>query len=306
MPHTQTLDGIGIKRVHPVQHGGGVGQFARAIVEAALAAAHAAEIEAHRGAAQPVEHVEQVIDQRIVHGAAELGMGVQHQRHGRAGVLLPLVARLDAARRAGKNDVRHGSSFPPRICKRITRFLPGRRPSKTNEISVTYRMTDQADREYLTNLLRNSISPAIRRACRPAPLYTGRGVKKQGKTPLYRREPAMRLSTKGRYAVMAMADLAGNASDPADPGDSGRWPWPISPRARTFRSPIWNSFSPSCGAAGWSPACAAPAAAIACRGLPASCASPTSSWRWTSPSPPPAARPAAQGLHQDRRALRHP
>jgi DNA-binding IscR family transcriptional regulator len=29
----------------------------------------------------------------------------------------------------------------------------------------------------------------------------------------------MRLSTKGRYAVMAMADLAGNASDPGHPGE---------------------------------------------------------------------------------------
>jgi Rrf2 family iron-sulfur cluster assembly transcriptional regulator len=30
----------------------------------------------------------------------------------------------------------------------------------------------------------------------------------------------MRLSTKGRYAVMAMADLAGNAVDPLAPGES--------------------------------------------------------------------------------------
>ena len=29
----------------------------------------------------------------------------------------------------------------------------------------------------------------------------------------------MRLSTKGRYAVMAMADLAGNATDAQSPGD---------------------------------------------------------------------------------------
>src|SRR6266702_3335405 len=50
-------------------------------------------------------------------------------------------------------------------------------------------------------------------------LYTGRGVEKQGKTPLYRRELAMRLSTKGRYAVMAMADLAGNASNAQLAGD---------------------------------------------------------------------------------------
>ena len=51
------------------------------------------------------------------------------------------------------------------------------------------------------------------------PLYTGRGVKKQGKTPLYGRKADMRLSTKGRYAVMAMADLAGNATDAQIPGD---------------------------------------------------------------------------------------
>ena len=75
----------------------------------------------------------------------------------------------------------------------------------------------------------------------------------------------MRLSTKGRYAVMAMADLAGNASDPGNPASNGRWRWPTSPPARTFRSPIWNSCSPSSGAAAWSPACAARAAAIACR-----------------------------------------
>src|ERR1700741_292334 len=50
-------------------------------------------------------------------------------------------------------------------------------------------------------------------------LYTGKGVEKQGKTPLYGREPVMRLSTKGRYAVMAMADLAGNATNAQSPGD---------------------------------------------------------------------------------------
>ena len=75
-------------------------------------------------------------------------------------------------------------------------------------------------REYLTILVGNSISRAI-----GVPeawlLYTGRGVKKQGKTPGLcppaQRDPnggnAMRLSTKGRYAVMAMADLAGNAGE---------------------------------------------------------------------------------------------
>ena len=46
------------------------------------------------------------------------------------------------------------------------------------------------------------------------------------------------------------------------PGGAGRY----RRSARTFRCPIWNSCSPSCGAAGWSPACAGRAAAIACRG----------------------------------------
>ena len=108
IPHTHTIGRIGIERVHPVEHGGGVGKLARAGIERALAAPHAAEIEAHRRAAQPVEHVEQVVDQRIVHRAAELRMRMQHQRHGRAGRFLALVAGFDAPGGAGKDDVRHG------------------------------------------------------------------------------------------------------------------------------------------------------------------------------------------------------
>ena len=57
---------------------------------------------------------------------------------------------------------------------------------------------------------------------------------------------AMRLSTKGRYAVMAMADFASHEA-----GERGRFRWPMSPSARRFRSPIWSSCSPNCAAAGW-------------------------------------------------------
>ena len=114
----------------------------------------------------------------------------------------------------------------------------------------------------------------------------------------------MRLSTKGRYAVMAMADLAGHAPNTA-PRQSP-WPWPISPSARKFRCPIWNSSSPNCGAAAWSPACADPAAATAWRGRRTNCASPTSLWRWTSRSPRPAANRQLQRLHQDRGTLPDP
>ena len=71
----------------------------------------------------------------------------------------------------------------------------------------------------------------------------------------------MRLSTKGRYAVMAMADLAG--MPPIRSANPARVPGRHRRSARKFRCPIWSSFSPSCGAAGWSPACAGRAAAIA-------------------------------------------
>jgi hypothetical protein len=54
--------------------------------------------------------MKQIIDQRIVHGSAELGMGMQNQGHGRARSLLALVARFDTPRRAGKNNIRHGVS----------------------------------------------------------------------------------------------------------------------------------------------------------------------------------------------------
>jgi cysteine desulfurase len=99
----------------------------------------------------------------------------------------------------------------------------------------------------------------------------------------------MRLSTKGRYAVMAMADLAGMPpraeATPRRPGRYRRAPgyFPVlsgtavrqaaARRAGDQRARPRRRLSP-----------VAPAA---------NCASPTSSWRWTSPSPPPAARPAA-------------
>ena len=60
----------------------------------------------------------------------------------------------------------------------------------------------------------------------------------------------MRLSTKGRYAVMAMADLAGNAAGP-QLGESRPVALADIAARRTSRFPIWNSSSPSCGAAAW-------------------------------------------------------
>jgi Rrf2 family iron-sulfur cluster assembly transcriptional regulator len=61
----------------------------------------------------------------------------------------------------------------------------------------------------------------------------------------------MRLSTKGRYAVMAMADLAGNATEAQMPGESRPVALADIAARQDISLPIWNSFSPNCGAAGW-------------------------------------------------------
>ena len=69
----------------------------------------------------------------------------------------------------------------------------------------------------------------------------------------------MRLTTKGRYAVTAMLDLALHAQHgPVSLAD-------ISER-QGISSLIWSSCSPSCAAAAWFPACAARVAATSCRG----------------------------------------
>ena len=69
----------------------------------------------------------------------------------------------------------------------------------------------------------------------------------------------MKLSTKGRYAVMAMVDLARAQQRRA------RSRSPRSPSGRRSRCPISSSCSPSCAAAAWSRACAVRAAAICWR-----------------------------------------
>src|SRR6185437_6680659 len=100
-------------------------QLADAGIERALASAHASEIEAHRGAAQPVVHMEEVVDERIVHRAAELWVRMQDEGHRRIGRLLTLVADFDSAGRAGKNNVRHRLSAPLR---------PPKRPKPTDSV----------------------------------------------------------------------------------------------------------------------------------------------------------------------------
>ena len=83
MPAIQQDAGIGIIGLHPVERRGGIGQLAGAVVEQPLAPPHAAEIEAQHREAPPLKGVIQVIDDLVIHRAAELRMRVQDQRNRR-------------------------------------------------------------------------------------------------------------------------------------------------------------------------------------------------------------------------------
>ena len=98
-----------IDGLRPVERRGGVGKLALAVVERALAAADAAEIEAQHGKIPVREGVIELVDDRMVHGAAELRMGMQHD--GDRGVLDPrgMVTAFYPAGGTGEDDLGHVS-----------------------------------------------------------------------------------------------------------------------------------------------------------------------------------------------------
>jgi Rrf2 family iron-sulfur cluster assembly transcriptional regulator len=67
----------------------------------------------------------------------------------------------------------------------------------------------------------------------------------------------MKLSTKGRYAMVALADLA------LAEASAATWcRWPRSRSGRTSACPTWSSCSSSCAGPGWSRRCVARAAGL--------------------------------------------
>ena len=98
-PAIQQLRASGIDRLRPVERGGGVREFADAVVEAALAAADAAEIEAQRGKVAVHEGVIELVDDLVVHRAAELRMRMQHDADRRVLLLAPGGNGLRCGRR---------------------------------------------------------------------------------------------------------------------------------------------------------------------------------------------------------------
>jgi hypothetical protein len=101
---------IRVQRLDPVEGGGGVRQFARAMVEFALAAADAAKIETQRGEIALLEHVEEIVDDLVVHRPAELRVRMQDNGYRCVFLARRLVAAFQATRRTGKNDLRHNDS----------------------------------------------------------------------------------------------------------------------------------------------------------------------------------------------------
>src|SRR5262249_981195 len=101
-----------VDRLRPVERRGGVRQFALAVVERALAASDAAEIKPQHREVPVHESVVALVDDLVVHRAAELRVRVQHDGDRR--VLLPcrVVPALDPAWGAGEDDLGHN---PPRI-----------------------------------------------------------------------------------------------------------------------------------------------------------------------------------------------
>jgi hypothetical protein len=104
--------GVLVHRLQVVERRGGIGKLAHALVVLALAAAHAAEIEAQHGEAHLVEGVVQVVDDPVVHRAAELRMRVQDDRDRGVLGLLRVIAAFKPAFGAGK--ITSGMGSPSR------------------------------------------------------------------------------------------------------------------------------------------------------------------------------------------------
>lgn len=99
--------GIGIGALQPVEGSGGVAQLALAVIEHALGAADAAEIETQNRKTAAGEDMEQGENHLVVHGATALRMRVEHQRNGGVRRLAVMVPPLKAAIRPVEDDVRH-------------------------------------------------------------------------------------------------------------------------------------------------------------------------------------------------------
>ncbi len=96
-----------INHLHPVQRRGGVTDFADTAIIAALATAHAAEIESHHTEAKLLETLIHRVRDAVVHGAAVQRVRVHDQRQRGALLTAMVVASLKPAVGSGEHYLRH-------------------------------------------------------------------------------------------------------------------------------------------------------------------------------------------------------
>ena len=108
-PAIQHCARIRVLQLQPVERGGRVRQLARPVVEVALAAPHAAEIEAQHREATLHEHVVERVHDLVVHRAPELRVGMQDERDWAVGGGLVVVAGLEAPGRPVDDQLWHAS-----------------------------------------------------------------------------------------------------------------------------------------------------------------------------------------------------
>jgi hypothetical protein len=77
------------------------------VIEIALAPADAAEVEADSGEAAMHEGIVELVDDLVIHRAAELRMRMQDDRDRGVFLRRRVIAAFDAAGRSGKDHFRH-------------------------------------------------------------------------------------------------------------------------------------------------------------------------------------------------------
>ena len=103
---------VGVHRLHPVERRRGIRQLARAVVELALATPDAAEVEAQHREAALREHVEELVDDLVVHRPAELRVGMEDDGDRAVALLGRLETAFEPAGRAGEDDFGHRKAAP--------------------------------------------------------------------------------------------------------------------------------------------------------------------------------------------------
>jgi len=96
-PAIQQLRALRVDRLRPVERGRGVRQLALAVIERALAAPDAAEVKPQHRKVPVHEGVVALVDDLVVHRAAELRMRVQHDGDRRVLLSCRVVPALDPA-----------------------------------------------------------------------------------------------------------------------------------------------------------------------------------------------------------------